>query len=210
MKDGSPICSFSNYLAPPCYKKSEKLIGTMVTIKRRSGHVQLAKIVNLNFENQNVIVQFIAEDNKIYDKEIALDTLMEMNSDLFTFAQNDAKGNNKALYASALPEVHDKFCVNMLPPNCLSNNIINELLQTEIAYIRSLQYIIENYLPVMQRTDLPAVLRGQQRFIFENIERTQEFHMADFLPDLNQVCLNLSKLLGLHIANCFLRHREKF
>lgn len=60
-------------------------------------------------------------------------------------------------------------------------------------------FILKNYIPEMQRTDLPHALRGQRRPIFGNIEKIHEFHVGHFLPDLTRFCLKSSESLGKQI-----------
>lgn len=90
--------------------------------------------------------------------------------------------------------------------------IINELIQTELNYVASLHYVIQNYVPEMKREDLPQELRGQRYTIFGNLEKIYEFHIHQFLPQL-QARIQASKhtdSLGLEVGRCFLEHRTKF
>lgn len=45
-----------------------------------------------------------------------------------------------------------------------------EMISTERQYVRSLGYVIDNYFPEMERTDLPQDLRGKRSVIFGNWE----------------------------------------
>uniref|UniRef100_A0A915HXP1 Puratrophin-1 n=1 Tax=Romanomermis culicivorax TaxID=13658 RepID=A0A915HXP1_ROMCU len=89
-------------------------------------------------------------------------------------------------------------------------NVVNELLQTEKAYVRSLQYVVQNYIPEMQRPDLPQHLTGKRSIIFGNLEKLYEFHVNEFFPDLIRYCLKSTENLGAQVARCFLRHKSKF
>ncbi|XP_019882345.1 puratrophin-1 isoform X4 [Camponotus floridanus] len=83
--------------------------------------------------------------------------------------------------------------------------IMREMIQTERDYVKSLEYIIENYIPELVREDIPQALRGQRNVIFGNVEKIYEFHSQHFLRELEQ-CEQSPMLVG----QCFLRHEKKF
>ncbi|KAK7791790.1 hypothetical protein R5R35_008808 [Gryllus longicercus] len=83
--------------------------------------------------------------------------------------------------------------------------ILREMIQTERDYVKSLEYVIENYIPELMREDIPQALRGQRNVIFGNIEKIFEFHSQYFLQELER-CENSP----LHVGQCFLRHEKKF
>ncbi|KAG7187721.1 hypothetical protein KM043_016775 [Ampulex compressa] len=83
--------------------------------------------------------------------------------------------------------------------------IMREMIQTERDYVKSLEYIIENYIPELVREDIPQALRGQRNVIFGNVEKIYEFHSQYFLRELEQ-CEQSPMLVG----QCFLRHEKKF
>lgn len=62
--------------------------------------------------------------------------------------------------------------------------IIREMIGTERDYVRSLYYVIENYMQELLREDIPQALRGQRNVIFGNIERINEFHAQHFCKEL--------------------------
>lgn len=62
--------------------------------------------------------------------------------------------------------------------------IIREMITTERDYVRSLYYVIENYMQELLREDIPQALRGQRNVIFGNIERIHEFHQQHFCTEL--------------------------
>lgn len=73
--------------------------------------------------------------------------------------------------------------------HCRSNNqktrhIIQELLDTERAYIATLGQGIEDYLWIFDSIPLPDSLKGQKRNLFSNVEAVYEFHKTTFLPKL--------------------------
>jgi len=53
---------------------------------------------------------------------------------------------------------------------------MREMIGTERDYVRSLYYVIENYIDELLREDIPQPLRGQRNVIFGNIEKIFEFH----------------------------------
>ncbi|XP_008488243.1 puratrophin-1 isoform X2 [Diaphorina citri] len=83
--------------------------------------------------------------------------------------------------------------------------IMREMIQTERDYVKSLEYVILNYIPELTREDIPQALRGQRNVIFGNIEKIYEFHSQHFLGELEQ-CANLP----LSVGQCFLNHENKF
>ncbi|KAK3547204.1 hypothetical protein QTP86_017573, partial [Hemibagrus guttatus] len=83
--------------------------------------------------------------------------------------------------------------------------IMEELLLTELEYVRSLAYILTHYLPLLARPDVPPDLRGQRGRIFGNLENLYAFHCHYFLQEL-EAC----RTEPLHVGRCFLRHRENF
>ena len=81
---------------------------------------------------------------------------------------------------------------------------MSEMVQTERDYTRSLQYIIENYIPELQRVDVPQLLRGKRNVIFGNVEKIYQFHSQYFLREL-EACEHNPFLVGHY----FLRHVRK-
>ncbi|XP_055069295.2 quattro isoform X1 [Misgurnus anguillicaudatus] len=83
--------------------------------------------------------------------------------------------------------------------------IIEELLQTEREYVRALGYVVEHYMPELERPDVPQDLRGQRGSIFGNLEKLRDFHQHHFLNEL-EICLQEPFSVG----RCFLKHKENF
>uniref|UniRef100_A0A8D9FHX3 Pleckstrin homology domain-containing family G member 4B n=1 Tax=Cacopsylla melanoneura TaxID=428564 RepID=A0A8D9FHX3_9HEMI len=83
--------------------------------------------------------------------------------------------------------------------------IMREMIQTERDYVKSLEYVILNYIPELSREDIPQALRGQRNVIFGNIEKIYEFHSQHFLLELEQCAA-----LPLSVGQCFLNHENKF
>ncbi|XP_045856660.1 pleckstrin homology domain-containing family G member 4B isoform X2 [Meles meles] len=84
-------------------------------------------------------------------------------------------------------------------------HIMAEMVSTEREYVRSLGYVIDNYFPEMERTDLPQALRGKRSVVFGNLEKLYDFHGQRFLAELErcQPC-------PLAAGRGFLRHEEEF
>lgn len=76
-----------------------------------------------------------------------------------------------------------------------------EMVQTERDYVNSLQYIIENYIPELQREDVPQALRGKRNVIFGNLEKIYQFHCQYFLREV-EMC----EQKPFQIAHYFLMH----
>uniref|UniRef100_A0A1B6CNG3 DH domain-containing protein n=1 Tax=Clastoptera arizonana TaxID=38151 RepID=A0A1B6CNG3_9HEMI len=83
--------------------------------------------------------------------------------------------------------------------------IMREMIQTERDYVKSLEYVIENYIPELVRDDIPQALRGQRNVVFGNIEKIYEFHVQFFLQELEKCEHN-----PISVGQCFLRHESRF
>lgn len=55
-------------------------------------------------------------------------------------------------------------------------HIIDEMITTEHEYVSSLEYILENYLTMMDREELPPTLKGKKNVLFGNVKRIYDFH----------------------------------
>lgn len=82
---------------------------------------------------------------------------------------------------------------------------MEELLLTEVEYVRSLAYILTHYLPLLAQPDVPPDLRGQRGRIFGNLENLYAFHCHYFLQEL-EAC----RTEPIHVGRCFLRHVSYF
>ncbi|KAG5679443.1 hypothetical protein PVAND_009009 [Polypedilum vanderplanki] len=83
--------------------------------------------------------------------------------------------------------------------------IMREMITTERDYVRSLYYVIDNYMQELLREDIPQALRGQRNVIFGNIERIHEFHQQHFCKELETY-----EHHPLKVGAAFLRHEPKF
>ena len=79
------------------------------------------------------------------------------------------------------------------------------MIVTERDYVRSLYYVIENYVDELLRDDIPQAMRGQRNVIFGNIEKIFEFHQPHFLTELEQYESN-----PLKVGAAFLENEAKF
>ncbi|KAL4234273.1 Pleckstrin y domain containing [Mactra antiquata] len=83
--------------------------------------------------------------------------------------------------------------------------IMSEMVQTERDYVCSLRFIVEHYIPEMEREDVPQALRGKRNVIFGNIEKIFQFHQQYFLQEMEA-----SKRNPFLIARYFLMHENQF
>ncbi len=96
---------------------------------------------------------------------------------------------------------HDHDFLVFLHRSRTLSHIMREMIQTERDYVKSLQFIIENYIPEVMRDDIPQSLRGKRNVIFGNLEKIYEFHSQFFLSELEQI-----ERRPFHICYCFLQH----
>lgn len=83
--------------------------------------------------------------------------------------------------------------------------IFQEMIDTERDYVKSLQYIMDNYLVEMDNPVLLPSLKGKKNILFGNIERIHDFHKRYFLQEL-EAC----KGRFLDIGSCFLKWERQF
>ncbi|XP_049818599.1 uncharacterized protein LOC109601686 isoform X4 [Aethina tumida] len=152
------------------------------------------------------------------------DSIIEEGSDGFikSNSSDDIEDDNYSEERRKVPPISANshlHCHNStfdLPSDALYNNmdpktqktlkfIIKEMIETERDYVKSLDYIIVNYIPELQREDIPQALRGQRNTVFGNVEKIYEFHSQYFLHELEQ-CENNPLLVG----DIFLRHKKRF
>ncbi|CAH1780228.1 unnamed protein product [Owenia fusiformis] len=83
--------------------------------------------------------------------------------------------------------------------------IMREMIQTEQDYVRSLQFVIDNYIPELAREDVPQALRGKRNVIFGNIEKLYQFHAHYFLHEIQNCEHN-----PFAVCHSFLEHEHEF
>ncbi|KAM9408342.1 pleckstrin homology domain-containing family G member 4B-like [Pholidichthys leucotaenia] len=91
------------------------------------------------------------------------------------------------------------------PRSSKLRHIVDEMVTTEREYIRSLEFIVRHYFPLMDRPDLPQDLRGKRSTVFGNLEKLLDFHRQFFLKELESCRRDL-----LRVPHCFIRHQEQF
>ena len=92
-------------------------------------------------------------------------------------------------------------------------HIMREMVQTERDYVLSLQYVIENYIPELQRPDVPQALRGKGSIIFGNIEKIYQFHRQYFLREVERCERNpfqISHYFLMHVSQSLLLKSQGF
>lgn len=57
-----------------------------------------------------------------------------------------------------------------------------------------LKHVVDDYIPLTMRPDIPTTIRGRKGDIFANIERICRFHAEEFLPALRDCENDLRKL----------------
>nr|XP_057941005.1 uncharacterized protein LOC131137283 isoform X2 [Doryrhamphus excisus] len=112
---------------------------------------------------------------------------------------------------SSLPSGRSEGTFCLESPQESTNNalrlqrVLEELLITEREYVRSLDYILTHYLPLLDRPDIPQDLRGKRGVIFGNLQKLHDFHSHYLLPEL-EACQSEPAM----VARCFLRHSDSF
>lgn len=97
------------------------------------------------------------------------------------------------------------------PDHRIIHMIISELIDTEFAYVQSLYFVIEHYVPELFREDLPQELRGQRSTIFGNLEKIYRFHVVQFIPQLrSRLESGDSDSFCMEVGRVFLDNRREF
>uniref|UniRef100_H3AQ50 MCF.2 cell line derived transforming sequence b n=1 Tax=Latimeria chalumnae TaxID=7897 RepID=H3AQ50_LATCH len=87
--------------------------------------------------------------------------------------------------------------------------VINELIETERAYVEELFTVLVGYRAEMENPVmiplLPPILRNKKDILFGNLPEIYDFHNRIFLQDLGS-CVEAAERVGF----CFLERRENF
>ncbi|XP_065065061.1 puratrophin-1-like isoform X2 [Rhopilema esculentum] len=83
--------------------------------------------------------------------------------------------------------------------------IAEEMINTENDYVASLEYILKNYIPELEKPSLPPTLVGKKNILFGNIERIHDFHKRYFSQELENYLHT-----PLQVGKCFLRWERQF
>ncbi|XP_034659448.1 uncharacterized protein LOC117895708 isoform X2 [Drosophila subobscura] len=124
---------------------------------------------------------------------------MDMHSPMEANAHLQCHGSSLEL-----PKLEELSCLDPKIQKTLLL-IMREMIGTERDYVRSLYYVIENYIDELLREDIPQPLRGQRNVIFGNIEKIFEFHNSHFLGELERYERN-----PLKVGAAFLEMESKF
>ncbi|KAI8121287.1 Puratrophin-1 [Lucilia cuprina] len=148
------------------------------------------------------------ESENLYEKHDELDDeCFEQPSKHYINVHSPWEANKHLqCYASTfeLPKLEELSCLDPKIQKTLLL-IMREMIGTERDYVRSLYYVIENYIDELLRDDIPQSLRGQRNVIFGNIEKIFEFHNNNFLAELERYEHN-----PLKVGAAFLQMESKF
>ena len=114
------------------------------------------------------------------------------------------------------------FLFNKIQPNYIRDwkSVTEELLKTERDYVDSLNYVTQNYIPMLETNThitqqsmhsslyedhVPTALRGKKLTIFGNIKKLTEFHTNIF-----QRKLELCRFKPFNVGRVFLEHVGHF
>ncbi|KAM7359069.1 puratrophin-1-like isoform 2-T3 [Cochliomyia hominivorax] len=148
------------------------------------------------------------ESENLYEKQDELDDeCYEQTSKHYINVHSPWEANKHLqCFASTfeLPKLEELSCLDPKIQKTLLL-IMREMIGTERDYVRSLYYVIENYIDELLRDDIPQSLRGQRNVIFGNIEKIFEFHNNHFLAELERYEHN-----PLKVGAAFLQMESKF
>ncbi|XP_077292824.1 uncharacterized protein LOC143915878 [Arctopsyche grandis] len=158
---------------------------------------------NFNFNRENVgshsndsagYESSTMYDDNIYDtveyspsiKDQANKVELPCDEDDFGFAERGVRNKNiEKLWESRCKQEKRKW-----------NEAIKELIHTEEKYLERLEIVVENYIPLLERTALKNL--PSQNFtkknIFCNIEKIYYFHKNEILPAFKQQKTNFKQL----------------
>ncbi|XP_037905346.1 uncharacterized protein LOC119648013 isoform X4 [Hermetia illucens] len=151
--------------------------------------------------------QSFDDNGNLYDKSHNIDELeedcFERNSKQFMDVQSPMEANSHLqCHASSLElsQIEELSGLDTKVQKTLLF-IMREMIVTERDYVRSLYYVIDNYMDELLRDDIPQALRGQRNVIFGNIEKIFEFHQPHFLAELERCENNPLKVGAAFLAN---------
>ncbi|XP_058980448.1 uncharacterized protein LOC101893012 isoform X3 [Musca domestica] len=168
--------------------------------QRCEGNPKLTRICSCQSLNE--------ESEHLYKKHDELDDeCFEQPSKCYMNIHSPLEANKHLqCFASTfeLPKLEELSCLDPKIQKTLLL-IMREMIGTERDYVRSLYYVIENYIDELLRDDIPQSLRGQRNVIFGNIEKIFEFHNNHFLAELERYENN-----PLKVGAAFLQMESKF
>jgi hypothetical protein len=84
--------------------------------------------------------------------------------------------------------------------------IMQELIDTERAYVTHLERVVEDYMPTMEHLEeMPRTIVGKKNVIFSNIQKLLEFSRQIILPKLEQC-----RKFPIKLGEIFLSEEEEF
>eukprot|EP00118_Oscarella_pearsei_P005439 m.25044 g.25044 ORF g.25044 m.25044 type:complete len:4584 (+) comp28725_c0_seq1:98-13849(+) len=82
--------------------------------------------------------------------------------------------------------------------------VLDELVKSELDYVRKLKIVVKGFLPKMEDVRVPTILEGKKSLIFANIEEIFNFHKV-FVNDLELYQNNPQQA-----CMCFIREEKNF
>ncbi|XP_053326998.1 kalirin isoform X2 [Spea bombifrons] len=82
--------------------------------------------------------------------------------------------------------------------------VLNELVQTEVDYVKDLGVVVENFIPRMKEKGTPEEMDGKEKIVFGNIHQIYDWHKDFFLGEL-QKCIEEPERL----AQLFIKHERR-
>ncbi|XP_071942485.1 uncharacterized protein [Antedon mediterranea] len=64
--------------------------------------------------------------------------------------------------------------------------VLEELLQTERAFVKNMMFCLETYLPLVEDQNAPPAVKGKKDVLFLNFEKICDFHKNTFVKELEE------------------------
>uniref|UniRef100_A0AC11C4R4 MCF.2 cell line derived transforming sequence n=1 Tax=Ovis aries TaxID=9940 RepID=A0AC11C4R4_SHEEP len=128
-----------------------------------------------------------------------------------TWRQNQSNTETEAVYdcQEKRSSVQSSNLDNDNSLDILKNHVLNELIQTERAYVRELFTVLLGYRAEMDNPEMfvlmPPLLRSKRDVLFGNMAEIYEFHNNIFMSSLEN-CVDAPERVG----PCFLERKDDF
>ncbi|XP_044792715.2 proto-oncogene DBL isoform X9 [Bubalus bubalis] len=128
-----------------------------------------------------------------------------------TWRQNQSNTKTEAVYdcQEKRSSVQSSNLDNDNSLDILKNHVLNELIQTERAYVRELFTVLLGYRAEMDNPEMfvlmPPLLRSKRDVLFGNMAEIYEFHNNIFMNSLEN-CVDAPERVG----SCFLERKDDF
>uniref|UniRef100_A0A8C6DCR0 MCF.2 cell line derived transforming sequence n=1 Tax=Moschus moschiferus TaxID=68415 RepID=A0A8C6DCR0_MOSMO len=128
-----------------------------------------------------------------------------------TWTQNQSNTKTEAVYGcqEKRSSAQSSNLDNDNSLDILKNHVLNELIQTERAYVRELFTVLLGYRAEMDNPEMfvlmPPLLRSKRDVLFGNMAEIYEFHNNIFMSSLEN-CVNAPERVG----PCFLERKDDF